>query len=88
MTPPRLPGLRWLIGKGLQAGLPFGKRASIAAEVVLRTTELCSVLALTMKQSVGLLLLLGILVTLLERVARRLMDPDPIAPSSSPPETP
>lgn len=65
--------IRRLVGKTLANSAPFGYKAALAAEVLIRGCELCSVLVLSIGQGMAAMLILGLVAVLIEYVARRLM---------------
>jgi len=64
-------GLQMLVGKTLANGAPFGHKAALAAEVLIRGCELCSVLVLSIGQGMAAMLVLGLVAVLIEYAARR-----------------
>lgn len=59
------------IGRTLQGFLPFGAKAALATELVLNGGSLGSFLSLSVIPTMGLVVVLGLLASLAERLGRR-----------------
>lgn len=64
-------GLKDALGKGLSGLLPAGHKAAITAEIFVRGAELGSVMALSIKQGIAVMLALAVIIIAIECAMRK-----------------
>lgn len=84
----RLKGIRWVVGKLVERCFPYGHKAVVISDLTLCTIEMSSVLAVTLTQGIGFLLLFSLTAAVIEVAGRRVQstgtDADPKIPPVAP----
>jgi hypothetical protein len=65
-----------VIGKGLSTVLPAGHKAATTADIYVRGTELCTVLALSPKQGIAVMLALAVVIITVEYAIHKWISPN------------
>ena len=79
----RLKGIKWVVGRSLERCFPVGHKAAIVSDLAICTVELSSVMAISLMQGIGCVVLLAIGVLVAEGIGRWLLreKADGIAPT-------